>query len=108
MNFDFPTVPAVPTVTIKTNQPGEARALVKQIEFELETMFVQTKAPCKFYLLQFTESAVKIEAFNDESFFCCSTDLLCEAYYDPTGKVIFSYLKTDRVKLSNHFLNLRK
>lgn len=108
MNFDFPTVPTVPTVCVPTNKPGNIRDLVKQIEFEIETLFKKTKRPCKFYLLQITEKSVNIEEFNDESFFCCTTDLLCEAYYDPTGTAVFSYLKTDRVKLSNHLLNVRK
>jgi hypothetical protein len=108
MNFDFPVLQRTPAATIKTNHSGSSTTLVKKIETELTTIFKQSKENSKFYLIQITERDVKIEEFTDDSCFCCTTDLLCECYYDPMGKPIFSYLKTDRVKLSNHLISLKK
>jgi hypothetical protein len=108
MNFDFPVLQRTPAAIIKTNHSGSPTTLVKKIETELTKIFKESKETCKFYLIQITERDVKIEEFTDDSCFCCTTDLLCECYYDPMGKPIFSYLKTDRVKLSNHLISLKK
>lgn len=106
MNFDFPTMATVPTVTINKTRAANNVTLVKKIEAELTRLFKQAKSPGKFYLIQMGEDYVRIEEFYENSSFCCSTDLLCEAYADLNGQPVFSYLKLDRVKLSNHLLNL--
>lgn len=106
MNFDFPTMPTAPTVTINKTKNANNANLIKKIESEMSRIFKQAKSPGKFYLIQIGESYVRIEEFYENSSFCCTTDLLCEAYTDLNGQPIFSYLKLDRVKLSNHLLNL--
>ena len=106
MNFDFPTIPTSPTVMINKTRAANNVTLLKKIEVELTRLLKQAKSPNKFYLIQIGPDYVRLEEFYENSIFCCDTDLLCEAYADLNGKAIFSYLKLDRVKLSNHLLNL--
>lgn len=106
--FDFPTMPKTPSIRIDYNNLTPASTLQKKIENELQSWFIQSKASCKFYILQITEKFISIEEFTDNTFFCCTTDLIVESYYDPNGTVLLSYIKTDRIKLSHHLLNLRK
>lgn len=106
MNFNFPTMEKEPLVKLNYTKI-QVSSIQKVFEDKLKQVFKDSKASNKFYLVHITEEFIKVEEFNDESYFVTNVDLLAECYFDPLLNPVISYSKLSRVKFSYHLNSLK-